>query len=265
MSSVIGIAFLGTYAAISSMLRSMDDAGWIEFVVCAVAWLVFLGITAVWARSAVRVAVVVPLGLLLIGVERATMVPFHLDASVTADWEVSVWRDARIAHVAVLLAGAVVIWSLARRRTGYTWLGVVPATGIVVLGTWAMYDDPPFRPAGGPVVALAAILVLWGCDAVGLAVHRNRDRARAGDAPAGHTSAGHTSAGRAASGPTSVESFRTTRLYRTQVARSEDLRETERLRMPPPPLAEPIRRPDDPLFRTTQIRRPHRDTDDGRH
>ncbi|GAC53365.1 hypothetical protein GOAMI_19_00060 [Gordonia amicalis NBRC 100051 = JCM 11271] len=254
VSTAILVAF--TVALVMS-LYALDSAGtdsWARFGASAVVPLVFLLITAAWTRSGLRLALVLSVGLLLLALERVAILPFYLDSSVIADWNTRVLDAAAMANIALFDSGVVIVWSIARRQSAATWLGVIPAAGVLSLGTWAIYFHQPDFGAdltsGGTLplgyhvgvvtfeiaFVLAAILILWACDGIGLATRRPR----AAGAPAAAAS---------------VEDHRATQLYRTQ-AHQIDQRETERYPVSPPPLAQPPRRPDDPSFRTTQIGRP---------
>ncbi|TYQ11347.1 UNVERIFIED_ORG: hypothetical protein L601_001800001080 [Gordonia westfalica J30] len=253
VSSLILLAYL--VAQVAAYAVGDTTERWTQYGLSGAVLVVFVVITAAWARSGWRVIVAVLLGLLLVGLERLALLPFYLDLSVTQEWSADVFRLASMAATAMLLTGLVFVWSVARRRTAMTWVGLLPAAGLIALGTWATYyHQPDFGVdltatevtlplhywigvvAFESVFGVAAVLVLWACDAIGLATRRSVTTSTPATTP-------------------NVESFRTTQLYRTQ-AGHPDLRETERYRPPPPPLAQPPRRPDDPSFRTTQIRRP---------
>ncbi|MCK8612573.1 hypothetical protein [Gordonia sp. C13] len=250
VSSLILLAYL--VAQVAAYAVGDTTERWTQYGLSGAVLVVFVVITATWARSGWRVIVAVLLGLLFVGLERLALLPFYLDLSVTQEWSADVFRLASMAATAMLLTGLVVVWSVARRRTAMTWVGLLPAAGLIALGTWATYyHQPDFGVdltatevtlplhywigvvAFESVFGVAAVLVLWACDAIGLATRRS-----------------------VTTSTPNVQSFRTTQLYRTQ-AGHPDLRETERYRPPPPPLAQPPRRLDDPSFRTTQIRRPH--------
>ncbi|SDU36985.1 hypothetical protein [Gordonia westfalica] len=254
VSAAILVAFA---AALVASLHTMESAGtgsWVRYGASAVVPFVFLLITAAWARSGVRLALVLLVGLILLALERVAILPFYLDSSVIADWDARALDTAAMANIALFDSGAVIVWSIARRRTPATWLGVIPAAGVLALGTWAIhFHQPDFGvdlTSGGTlplgyfagVVAfemafiLVAVLILWAFDGIGLTMRRGASTVPPQGPPA--------------------DDFGATQLYRTQ-AHQTDQRETERYRPPPPPLGNrPPARPEDPSFRTTQIRRP---------
>ncbi|MFT4127897.1 MAG: hypothetical protein QM662_16930, partial [Gordonia sp. (in: high G+C Gram-positive bacteria)] len=117
-----------TWDAVNS--EWINHGEWISFAVWLVFNMVFAVALVVWGRSSRHRLLGGLTALLLIVINRASIVPFiAFTDEQLSDWPewpftAQIWINLLSFYTAVILG-----WSIARRRTGFAWLGVIPGVG----------------------------------------------------------------------------------------------------------------------------------------
>lgn len=181
---------VGVLIAQATLLDIMDSLHFEYSVWIAVLGteLLFVAALAVWGRSPARRVLGSIAALLLFAVDRGVSMVLVAHPDVIPVWvyrhlDLFVW----ISELA-MLTGFVVGWSIARRRTGFSVIGLLPAACLIVLGVWV--DTQHRVPivtsvwllntvnALAPIVVcgVLAVLVIWACDGIGVAARRSRSQ-----------------------------------------------------------------------------------------
>lgn len=174
--------------ALDTLLRIMHNAHYYDSYWIAILGteLLFVAVLAVWGRSAAQRVLGPIVALLFFAVDRGVSMVLMGHQDLAPDWfhrnlDVLVW----ISDLA-LLAGVVMGWSIARRRTGFSVIGLLPAAFLIVLGVWVdVLNRIPIVTsawllntvnAWAPILvcAVLAVLIIWACDGIGIAARRSR-------------------------------------------------------------------------------------------
>lgn len=148
--------------------------------------LLFVVVLAVWGRSPAQRVLGPIVALLFFAVDRGVSLVLMGRLDLAPDWihgnlDVLVW----ISDLA-LSAGVVMGWSIARRRTGISVIGLLPAACLIALGVWVHVQNriPIVTSAWllntvnalAPILvsAVLAVLIIWACDGIGIAARRSR-------------------------------------------------------------------------------------------
>ncbi|RPA56357.1 hypothetical protein EF294_21220 [Gordonia oryzae] len=163
---------------------------WTDFIAWTVIYLLFVVILVLWGRTVVSGILGAVFAFVLLAISQApTAPPYDFWIETHHEW----YRVMPNILAATFLIGTIGGWSLARRSTPYAWIGVIPMVAVVGIGTWVLnnhmpslafswFDDHDHFPtwwwfANVSIKAafvIAGVLVVWACDAIGLAVRRNR-------------------------------------------------------------------------------------------
>ncbi|MGC5245532.1 hypothetical protein ACPXB3_01155 [Gordonia sp. DT219] len=166
-----------------------DDMGanvWATYVAWTIIYLIVVATVGVWGRTPVRGLLGAGFAFVVLALSRGVEVLLDVDGSsfylLAHDWYDAVENTSTV----LLLTGTIGGWSIARRTTPFAWIGALPAIGVVAIATWVdeqLRDSLSWWPWSWPSSAyvsiqtafiILGILVVWGCDAIGLAVRRGR-------------------------------------------------------------------------------------------
>lgn len=164
------------------------DAGiWVEYVSWIIPYFLIVAIVAIWGRTLLRRVLAATAAAVLLTASHMVYASYDFDWGVVES--VSSTTLLIITDAMIFLA-SILGWSIARRRTLYSLLGIIPAVGMIALGTWIIefhlpafdYVDDLYLPIAwwsslcGAFVGFAVlgILLVWACDGLGLLLQRTR-------------------------------------------------------------------------------------------
>ncbi|MGV9673275.1 hypothetical protein ACWDPV_22230 [Gordonia sp. NPDC003504] len=182
ISAGIGVVFFVLSVALQYVLIQVDVDEWPNLAAWSVLGLIFVGVLALWGRTTTRRIVGALVALVLIGVHRILQVFWVVSEDNFLDWADWQFKALWWTGTVVLYSGVILGWTIARRRTGFTWIGLLPVAILIALAVWANWElpyiDSDFRRAlAGNAIDYAfwivGILIFWGCDGFGLASQRN--------------------------------------------------------------------------------------------
>lgn len=140
-------------------------ARWIEVLVYAV-------LVAVWARTTMR-AIFAPLAVfVLLGLRMILEALLILDAIPFEAWRFFSWALA-----ALSMWGFVLGWTISRRRTVFTWIGMLPF--LALTAGWVWLTTTGSTLAFGYLLFhliffIVSVLVFWACDGLGMLIGGQR-------------------------------------------------------------------------------------------
>lgn len=142
---------------------------WFFLGLVSIESIVFAVIVAVWARTTVR-TILAPLA----------VVVFHGSGLLLAaliNLQVIRWDyDWNYIHTQGLLTvcGYVLGWTISRRRTNFTWIGLPVFFALTALYVW-LVERPTDFATYSPLLIIGSVLVFWACDGLGMLSSRRAD------------------------------------------------------------------------------------------
>ncbi|GAA1480486.1 hypothetical protein GCM10009624_09260 [Gordonia sinesedis] len=178
---------IGVIVVVDVFAPSPDARLWFTFVVWTVICVIFVLAIIAWARTRTRRVVAAAVMIVLLAVYRlGELWRIRLDVSNELHTVPEWLLDAEMWIVnGAILACLILGWTIARRRTAMTWLGLVPAAviaGVLMWSTFGLtYPDNEYVTAVVIAVRDTAMLVLpillfWACDGIGMALRRSSAR-----------------------------------------------------------------------------------------
>ena len=145
ISAGIALAAFVIMVALDQLNTSVQPSVWVSFGIWALAFVGYAVVLAVWARGGWRHVAAPLVALAFLGLERLMTVPFYAnwDWTVTSHWyfDIATW-----VWPIAFYSGVIFGWSVARRRTAFALIGVIPACGWIVFWAWFKQDHPTAAP-----------------------------------------------------------------------------------------------------------------------
>lgn len=190
VSAGIALVFAVLYFAVEFAIYRFKLFDWWSFSGLSVLILLYVCVLGIWGRSTPQriLGPLVALGFL--GLQRGLDGLFLvIGPDLYSGWTDAEFTTWFTAGNALCLFGVAAGWSLARRRTFIAFLGIIPMVAVSGLGGWAeqsiryphsflwasLLDTLVFFG-----LAVLAILCVWACDGLGLAIRGGRTRRQPG-------------------------------------------------------------------------------------
>lgn len=191
ISAAITVLLWGLSLVILIVTDHSLSTHWSSYIGWTLIYLIFVVTVGLWGRTAARCVLGALIAFILLALSHGLDVLFYVSGTT---FHVSFSYDT-IATIsaALFLTATIGGWSIARRATPFAWIGVIPMVGVVGIGTWVLnnhmpsvafswFDDHSYYPtwwwfANVSIQAafvIAGVLVVWACDAIGLALRRDR-------------------------------------------------------------------------------------------
>ncbi len=184
VSAAIGGFFFVVICAIEIALVEFRLGDWWKVGFWTLAALLYVGVLAVWARSTPQRILGPGAALVFLGLQRVLVVLWAIGGlRLHGSWShdtVALWLNT-VNGLAVF--GVVVGWSVARRRTAFALIGIIPALALTAAGVWAEgavnYPESLVTAwlLNGTLYfsfCVLGILTVWACDGLGLAIRSGR-------------------------------------------------------------------------------------------
>lgn len=189
VSAAITVLLWGLSLVILIVTDRNFTGSWANFVAWTVIYLLFVVILALWGRTVVRGILGALIAFVLLTISHGLDALFLVNDFHLYDW----YETIANIGTPLFLIGAIGGWSLARRATAFAWIGVIPMVGVVAVATWVLnyhlpdvpyswFEHHDYTPTWWwfaymsvqAAFVIAGVLVVWACDAIGLAIRRNR-------------------------------------------------------------------------------------------
>lgn len=183
ISAAIAVVFYLASVAMQVTLNQLHAHGWVTIAAWGVLGLVFAAVLAVWGRNTSRRILAPLVAIMFLVLQRGVQSVWVIWGEETYDWTETSVKALAWSGMALLNTGVILGWTIARRRTGFTWIGLLPVTGIVAVAVWVNWARPYIDNDVVHAVAsngidfgfwILAILIFWACDGIGIASRRNR-------------------------------------------------------------------------------------------
>ncbi|AFA73093.1 putative membrane protein [Gordonia polyisoprenivorans VH2] len=197
VSAAITVLLWGLSLVILIVTHRNFTGSWANFIAWTVIYLLFVVILVPWGRTLVRGILGAVFAFVLLAISHALTAPPYGIWINTHDWYSVIWNIV----AATFLIGTIGGWSIARRSTPYAWIGVIPVAGVVCIGTWVLANHMAnirwlnvhidsltwwwfANVSIQAAFVIAGVLVVWACDAIGLALRRDRPTPTSGGSTA---------------------------------------------------------------------------------
>ncbi|KNA93034.1 hypothetical protein ABW18_00805 [Gordonia jacobaea] len=188
VSAAIGGFFFVVSCALQIALSEFGLHDWWRFSVWTLAALLYVGVLAVWARSTPQRILGPGAALVLLGLQRVLDALWAISGPrLYSGWTYAEFEWWYSANNGLVILGVVAGWSLARRKTAFALIGIIPALALSAAGGWieqAIHYPKSYITASlldGVVFigfCVLGILSVWACDGIGLAIRRGRTQSR---------------------------------------------------------------------------------------
>ncbi|MGV9824684.1 hypothetical protein [Gordonia sp. NPDC003429] len=184
VGTAVVVVFVVAETVISYALVRTWNPGvtkWISLAIYTLVDFTYVLVLAVWARSGRQRVAAVLFTVAAMILQRALVASWYAGWLTGASGDLPTvvkWLLPVVYYSAIVLG-----WTIARRRTWFTLLGVVPGAAVIAVAAWISgYHYPHFEGLVGSLqsalldagLAVAGIVVFWACDGLGLLVRRNR-------------------------------------------------------------------------------------------
>ncbi|GAB19127.1 hypothetical protein GOEFS_075_00480 [Gordonia effusa NBRC 100432] len=130
-----------------------------------------------WGRSTARRVAAAATAVIVLGVQRLLTMP-PVFAQLTA--ESGVHASIRWMTITLWIVGMVLSWGIARRRTPFAWVGLVPTVLLIALAIWISDIDWALEPwlinilttAAIDLAIVISILAMRACDRIGMSMRQ---------------------------------------------------------------------------------------------
>ena len=188
VSAAIGGFFYVVICTLLVIVAEFGSRDWWRVGVWTLMALLFVGVLAVWARSTPQRILGPGAALVFLGLQRVLDVLWAVGGPrLYRDFShdtIALWSNTANG---LAIFGVVVGWSVARRRTAFALIGVIPALALSAAGVWVEgavnYPESLITTwlLNGTVYVgfcVLGILSVWACDGIGLAIRRGRTQSR---------------------------------------------------------------------------------------
>ncbi|QTI66855.1 hypothetical protein [Gordonia polyisoprenivorans] len=189
ISAAITVLLWGLSLVILIVTDRNFTGSWANFIAWTVIYLLFVVILALWGRTLVRGILGALIAFVLLTISHGLDALFLVNDFHLYDW----YETIANIGTPLFLIGAIGGWSLARRATAFAWIGVIPTVGVAAVATWVLnyhlpdvpyswFEHHDYTPTWWwfaymsvqAAFIIAGVLAVWACDAIGLAIRRNR-------------------------------------------------------------------------------------------
>lgn len=135
VSAAIGGFFFVVSCALQIALSEFGLHDWWRFSVWTLAALLYVGVLAVWARSTPQRILGPGAALVLLGLQRVLDALWAISGPrLYSGWTYAEFEWWYSANNGLVILGVVAGWSLARRKTAFALIGIIPALALSAAG-----------------------------------------------------------------------------------------------------------------------------------